>query len=247
MLSEQARLPNGNRLVRLATNNQHGPALGSGAPLENYCTIDYTVTPDGSVIASTVLRYSYKSFADLPVLSGYTFTQDQHANPLRDLYMEVSYYQFEWERSSPHNLVLELERGKPFKSTAWRYNAAGHPVYGVVSNGQQQPYRDYTFTYANVVVPAPTRAPQVAADSVGRVSLYPNPATATTVVKAPGIGPGEATLRLFNASGQLQRQTSFAVTQSFAETISVVGLAKGVYVVQISNGTGVATGRLEVD
>lgn len=205
------------------------------------------MAPDESVTASTVLRYSYKSFADLAVPLGYTFTQDQHANPLRDLQMDVRYYQFEWERSSPHNLVLELERGKPFKSTVWRYNAAGHPVSGVVSNGRQQPYRDYTFTYANIVVPAPARALRVTADSVSRVSLYPNPATATTVVKAPGIGPGEATLRLFTTTGQLQRQTSFTVAQTFEQTISVVGLAKGVYVVRISNGTQVATGRLEVD
>jgi hypothetical protein len=192
-------------------------------------------------------RYSYKSFTDVPKPIQNTFTQDKQANPLRDLYLECRYYQFEFERSSPHNLVLETEQGSLFKSTSYRYNEAGNPVYGQLRNGFLMPCSDYTFTYAKIVVPALARPSSAASDSAGRLSIYPNPATATTVIQAPGIGPGEATLQLFSTNGQLQRQTSFTVGKSFRETISVAGLEKGVYVVKVSNGTTVATGKLAVE
>lgn len=247
LLTEKARLKNGNRLVLLATNNKRIPAAAPGAPLENYCTMEYTVAPDNSIVASTMQRYSYKSYTDVPTPVRYTFTQDKQANPLRDLQLDGRYYQFEFERSSPHNLVLETQQGRLFKSASYRYNEVGNPVYGQLRNSALMPYRDYTFTYAKIVVPAPLRSLSAGPDSVGWMSLYPNPAIATTVIQAPGIGPGEATLRLFTASGQLQRQTSFTVGKSFRETISVAGLEKGVYVVQVSNGTTVVTGKLTVE
>jgi hypothetical protein len=239
LLTEKSPLKNGSRIITLSTNNKRSGTL------ENYCTIDYTVAADNAILASTVYRYSYRPCAAPAV---YTFAQDQQANPLRDLYLEGRYYQFEFERSSPHSLLSETQNGKSFKATAYRYNEAGNPMYGIVRNSVQQPYRDYTFTYAKIEVPAPPRAAGLAANSAGLLSIYPNPATTSAVISGAGIGPGEATLRIFTTSGQLHRQATYKATGStLTETISVVGMEKGVYIVEVSGSHAVVKGKLVVE
>lgn len=127
----------------------------------------------------------------------------------------------------------------------YTYNEAGYPTQVITRRANQLPYQTQTFTYADIVVPAP-----LAIGEEDGIMIYPNPAaiTATVGVKAPKIGKGPATLRLFDAStGKLRRQTEHSVATTFEATIAVTGLSKGSYIVEITSGSTMAKGRLLVE
>jgi TonB family protein len=208
-----------------------------------YCTIDYTMSANNSPVKSELRANNYRIF-ERPVL--HSFTQDTKLNPFENLFVE-RWHQFELERGGAHNLVSETQNGRPFKTFAYSYNAADLPTQCIISNGVQQAYRVQTYTYADIVVPTARPLPALAADSVSHLSIYPNPATATTRIRAASIGPGEATLRLVNASGQVVRQTAHTVTTTFATDLSVAGLEKGVYVVEVVGASAVVKGKLLVE
>ncbi|UOQ66992.1 TonB family protein [Hymenobacter volaticus] len=210
---------------------------------QQYCAIDYTISAQNSIIKSAVLSYGYRNF-ERP--TSYTFTQDTNPNPFEDLFVE-RWYQFELERSGPHNLVTETQNGRLFKAFAYTYDAAGLPLQCIISNGARQAYRVQHFAYADIVVPRARPLTALAADSVSGLRIYPNPATATTLIKAASVGPGQATLRLYNASGQLVRQSVHMVTTDFNVNLSVAGLEKGVYVVEVAGPTAVVKGKLLVE
>jgi hypothetical protein len=108
---------------------------------------------------------------------------------------------------------------------------------------QQQPFQTQTFAYADVVVPTPHPT-----EAASGVAIYPNPAATSTVIKAVGVGPGPATLRLrWAATGEVRRQSEHRVATTFQETVSVAGLEKGTYIIEILQGAAVVTGRLLVE
>lgn len=231
-LRENARQPDGSRVVSLLVNHVRAGVA------ENDVAGTYVVKPDNSVSQSTISRTNFQAVARPVELK---FAHDAKINPLRELLME-HWYRFDSERG-PHNVVRLLVDGQVGRTTAYTYNEAGYPTQGISRGGNQLPFQTKTFTYADIVVPV-----QVDADSVASVAIYPNPATSTTVVKAPKISRGPATLRLFNAAtGELRRRTEHTVNTTFETTISIAGLEKGVYIVEVSNGAVVVKGRLLVE
>lgn len=232
----------GNRVVSLTMRKvPNNPLQDSTRQL--YCAIDYTISAKNSIIKSTVFSYGYRN---LERPTSYTFTQDTKPNPFENLFVE-RWHQFELERGGPHNLITETQNGRLFKALAYTYDAAGLPLQCVISNGARQAYRVQLYTYADIVVPVARPLTALAADSVSGLSVYPNPATATTLIKAASVGPGEATLRLYNASGQLVRQSVHTITTVFSVSLSVAGLEKGVYVVEVAGSGAVVKGKLLVE
>ena len=231
-LRENARQPDGSRLVSLLVNHVRAGVA------ENDVAGSYAVKADNSISQSTISRTNYQAVAQPVELK---FIHDAKINPLRELLME-RWHRFDSE-SGPHNVVRVLANGQVGRATTYTYNEAGYPTQGISRRGNQLPFQTQTFTYAGIVVPAP-----VIADSAASVAIYPNPASSTTVVKVRAIGRGPATLRLFNAAtGELRRQTEHTVSSTFETAISLAGLEKGVYIVEVSNNTVVVKGRLLVE
>jgi TonB family protein len=231
-LQENARQPDGTRVVSLLVSHVRAGVA------ENDVAGSYVVKADNSISQSTISRTNYQAVARPVELN---FVHDAKINPLRELLME-RWHRFDSE-SGPHNVVRVLVNGQVGRATTYTYNEAGYPTQGVSRKGNQLPFQTQTFTYADIVVPAP-----ITADSAAGVAIYPNPAASATVVKAPQIHRGPATLRLFNAAtGELRQQTEHTVSSTFETTISVAGLEKGVYIVEVSNGAVVVKGRLVVD
>ncbi|UOQ53776.1 TonB family protein [Hymenobacter cellulosivorans] len=213
--------------------------------MSSFGRTDYTLNAEGSLVASTVRGFNYKP---LEKPWTYSFEYDSSPNPLHNLFPSAG-SPLEVEDSGLHNLIRKQKHdqsARPSTSTySYTYTAHGNPVEGVGRNSSQRPYRYLTYRYANITVPA---ARSGAATSATGLTVFPNPASSKTTVTAKGIGRGEATLRLYDATGQLQRQASFATTSAEqAETIlSVSGLASGVYTVEIAGPAATASGKLLV-
>lgn len=181
-LTEKARQPDGSRLVSLAMNNV--PIRTPGSEV----AIDYLLAADNTVIQSTSYRLGRgaQSVAQ-PIQS--TFTYDTQRNPLADLLTE-RWYQFEVGQSGAHNQTHALSSGKERKAVTYTYNEAGLPTQAISRRlAQQQPFQTQTFAYADVVVPTPRPT-----EAAGAVVIYPNPAAASTVFRAAGVGHAPAAL-----------------------------------------------------
>jgi TonB family protein len=235
-LTEKDRQPDGSRLVALVMNN-----VPTRTP-DSEVAIDYLLAADNTVIQSTSYRLGRGAQPLAQPLQS-TFAYDTQRNPLADLLPE-RWYQFEVGQSGAHNQTHALSNGKEWKAVTYTYNEAGLPTQGISRRlAQQQPFQTQTFAYADVVVstPHPTEA-------ASGVAIYPNPAATSTVIKAVGVGPGPATLRLrWAATGEVRRQSEHRVATTFQETVSVAELEKGTYIVEILQGPAVVTGRLLVE
>lgn len=237
-LREKAVGPAGSRVLTLTMQKRQANIL------QPYCEIDYRVSAENSITSSTTFSHNYKKAEQpMPVL----FIQDDKANPFQDLLVE-RWYQVEFERSGPHNLLYQMRGGRPFNLRTYQYDQGGRPTQCAIRGKiGDTPYRVQRFTYAKIAVPAPSLAGP-AADSVNTVAVFPNPAVSTTLIRAARIGKGEATLRLFSAeTGKLHRQLTYPVATTFEATVSVVGLEKGLYVVEITGNGTVVKGKLAVE
>ena len=211
--------------------------------LHVHSTIDYTLSNDNAITKSAVLIYDYKNW-ERP--STYTFKQDAKPNPFENLFVE-RWYQFELERSGPHNLTVETQNDRPFKIFTYTYNTADLPTQCRISNGVGQTYRVQNYAYAGIVVPAARPLAALAPDSVSELFIYPNPVNSTATIEAASIKPGETTLRLIDSGGKLVRQTTHTLTTTFSVNLSVEGLAKGVYVVEVIGAGAAVKGKLLVE
>jgi len=237
LITEKVTLSAGARVISFVMRQR------SADSLRTFSTIDYTVSARNTITESVMYRLNYQPLAQ-PIRR--TFVQDTRLNPFQNLFVD-QWPQNDFERAGPHNVLGETYNGRPARTMAYTYNTAGHPTRCSWGNSKSTS-RTQQFAYANIVVPAPARAAGQPADSINQVSIFPNPATAVTTIRAAGIGQGEATLRIFSAGGQLQRETKYAASETrFEAAISVAGLEKGVYVVEISGHEAVAKGRLVVE
>ena len=234
-LTEKSTLPDGTRLMGLEVTYTR---LGKLVPSMG---IDYLLAADHTVRQTTMYRRNGQLEAPPRTIH---YTYDTHPNPQGNLLLE-RWYQLQNGLGGPHNPVQAQTEGRSTSTSTYDYNAAGLPTQAVDRYLNGKPRQIVTFTYAPIVVPAPAG---MAAEAVASVTIAPNPASATTVIRAASIGPGEATLRLRDAAtGQLRRQTVHAVAGTFEATISVAGLERGVYLVEVANGPAVANGRLVVE
>ena len=235
LLTEQAAQPDGRRQVAVAVRTQGKDSLQLAYRL------DYTLSADQAVEKSVSYTFATKKYLRPVVI---TFSHDTKVNPFQGLFSE-HWYQDALERGGPHNILSKRQaNGQAFVDKAYTYNDAGYPTRCVftVRNVQPQSPRVQTFAYAKIVVP--TAAPT---DSLSSLVIYPNPASTTTTIKAPGIGPGQATLRILHAtSGQVYRHVTYQVANTLRETLSVAGLEKGTYLVEITSAGTVVKGRLQV-
>lgn len=78
----------------------------------------------------------------------------------------------------------------------------------------------------------------------GDFILYPNPATEQLSMKFSTSEPEMVTFKLVNTNGQVVHNHSEPVNGAFARTISVEGLAKGIYVLHISGNKKILTRKI---
>lgn len=154
------------------------------------------------------------------------------------------WYQDQFEQQGPHNVVSKQQNGRPYLTKTYTYNAAGYPTRCVVAVRSVTPqYRVQQFAYAKVVV-----ASALSADSASSLRIYPNPASTTVALQASGLEPGEATVSVRQVpTGQLLRQLTSQVASTRELRLSVADLPKGTYVVEVSQASRLATGRLQVE
>jgi TonB family protein len=200
----------------------------------------YQLAPDHSLQQSQLYTHAHKTYAQ-PLT--YTFTYDTAPNPFQGLFSE-HWYQDQFEHQGPHNVVSKQQNGRPYLTKTYTYNAAGYPTRCVVAVRSLTPtQRVQQFAYAQVGVSlVPAEA------SAGSLTIYPNPATTTAALQVPGLASGSATVVVRQAlTGQVVRQFTGQVANTRELTLSVADLPKGVYLVEVSQASQVATGRLQVE
>lgn len=82
------------------------------------------------------------------------------------------------------------------------------------------------------------------AQARGNISVYPNPATDQLSMQFSTSEPEMVAFKLVNMNGQAVYNQSELVNGAFARTISLEGLAKGIYVLHISGETEVLTRKI---
>jgi TonB family protein len=252
-LTYSLRMPSGWKVVTQTrlhdlppVSPQQQPGLGvvirTAGPdsLQLTYRLAYQVAPDHTITQAQLYTHAQKTYAQ-PLT--YMFAYDTAPNPFQELFSQ-HWYQDQFEHQGPHNVVSKQQNGRPYQTNTYTYNAAGYPTRCVVAVRSATPtYRVQQFAYAKVVVsPAPS------ADLASSLSIYPNPASTTAALKALGMEPGEATVSVRQATtGQLLRQFTGQVASTRELTFSVADLPKGTYVVEMSQASRLATGRLQVE
>jgi TonB family protein len=199
----------------------------------------YQVTPDHTITQAQLYTHAQKTYAQ-PLT--YTFAYDTAPNPFQELFSQ-HWYQDQFEQQGPHNVISRQQNGRPQLTKTYTYNAAGYPTRCVVAVRNVARFQVQQFGYAKVVV-----SPAMSADSASSLRLYPNPASTTAVLQAPGLEPGEVTVSVRQvATGQLLRQFTGQVASTRALTFSVVEWPKGTYVVEMRQASQRVTGRLQVE
>ena len=79
---------------------------------------------------------------------------------------------------------------------------------------------------------------------MGEFLIFPNPAEEKTQILVELDQPAQVVLRVFDASGKLVISDQFMREETFVQTLDLMGIAPGMYTVQVQTGKVVMTGRL---
>jgi hypothetical protein len=79
----------------------------------------------------------------------------------------------------------------------------------------------------------------------GSVNVYPNPTTGNSVVEIQSAKKGNCTVRLTDLTGKVISTSTYKkTTTSLNHTLPLAGLAKGTYLVSVSDETGTVVQRV---
>jgi hypothetical protein len=79
---------------------------------------------------------------------------------------------------------------------------------------------------------------------MGEFLIFPNPAVDQTQILVELDQPAQVSLRVFDATGRMVISDQFVREETFIQTLDLMGIAPGIYTVQVQVGQLVMTGRL---
>jgi hypothetical protein len=79
---------------------------------------------------------------------------------------------------------------------------------------------------------------------MGEFLIFPNPAEDHTQILVELDQPAQVSLRVFDATGRMVISDQFVREETFIQTLDLMGIAQGMYTVQVQVGQMVMTGRL---
>jgi hypothetical protein len=118
-----------------------------------------------------------------------------------------------------------------------RYNG---PIYRACQDFEQGEVEDYVVNLASPIAFAKTAATRMGAsdDAVAALGLYPNPASGQASLRYALASPAQVQVAVYDLQGRVVRALDLGHTAVAEATLSLEGLAKGVYAVRLvaSNG-----------
>lgn len=79
---------------------------------------------------------------------------------------------------------------------------------------------------------------------MGEFLIFPNPAEDQTQILVELDQPAQVSLRVFDATGKMVISDQFVREETFIQTLDLMGIAPGMYTIQVQTGKVVMTGRL---
>ncbi len=173
-----------------------------------------------------------------------TYSYDDKPNPMQQLSFERQ-YEDELDIRGLTNVVSKKSAFGYVEKRTYKYNAFGYP--SICRFGTHTQYYRYER------VPVKTQITQKKKEEIKvpeknisaiQLVLYPNPATTEVNLKASGLGDGKAIVRIVDVKGNQYKAVTYYVNDLLEALIPVGGLAKGIYVLEISSAKGKVSKQL---
>jgi hypothetical protein len=127
----------------------------------------------------------------------------------------------------------------PYAYTPGTYTVSATPYDK--RNGKGTKGQKHTITFTVIDSNAGARA----ADATPGIKLYPNPAQTKFNLELEGLSAGELIISLYSLNGELVKQHAVMTAGgNHLETISLINLPAGMYIVKVQNGEMMRTEKV---
>lgn len=232
-LVEETPLPNGgNKLVIILNKTEFKGSRKDS--FDTYFNIEYLIDKNNYILKSITSIYDYHK---MRLLQNYTY--DNRPNPLQQIMLE-RWYDWSIDNNCPTNLLTKrLPTGKINPNIVYTYNNMGFPIKAVID-----PVKTRLFTYEQVDV-TPLKVDTLpSTDTHSTMFLYPNPAKNEVNIKANELGDGTAHVRIYAINGVMLKVVNYEVNGNLEALLTLNGLPKGTYIVEIVSPKTKISGKL---
>ena len=241
-LIEEKPLPN-NQTKLILTFNKLRSRPNKPDTVDLYNCTNYIKNESNNIISSERVVRDYVTLSS-PMKLNYSY--DNKPNPMQQLYLERM-YEFDLDNRGLTNVTSKKTDDGHDATRTYEYNQFGYPALCK--------FGTHTQYYRYEQVPVKTQITQKKKEDIKvpenntsdiQLSLYPNPATTEVNIKASGLGDGKAIVRIVDLKGNLYKAVTYNVNDLLEALIPIGGLAKGVYVLEISSAKGIVSKQLLV-